>query len=564
MAPRTLKTLITVEKARMYQMHSHMVILLFSLFTASSVIAQPAEPTRVTALKPVKTDSPRDTMRSFYDAMNDYRRGVETGNESLQSRIDDAVRTLNLEETPALLREERGREAAIFLKETIDRVIVLNYELIPAEGTAEAPLLRWRLRDTEIAIARIDQGERAGEFLFSADTVRRAESFYKKVKELPYVDGSGMGSGFREPFLEKHLPEWSKARFAFLARWQWIGLGFALLLGLMIRTIVRFSLDISLKVITKTPLSRHESIVRAFRGPSGFLAAVGFWFLSLKILQFDGNTLGFFIAALKIAFSLSMVWLAYRLTEALTGYLMGFAEKTESSLDDMLVPLLQRTLKILVVILGVLMTIQNLGINVFSLLAGLGIGGLAVALAAKDAVANFFGSLMILFDRPFQVGDWIIVGVAEGTVEEIGFRSTRLRTFYNSVISIPNSELMNAKVDNMGRRQYRRLRTTLGLTYDTPPAKLKAFVDGIKEIILKHPQTRKDYFHVVFNDYGPSSLDVMLYMFFEVPDWTEELLAREQVLTEILTLAESIGVSFAFPTQTLHIESMPTDGSSRQ
>jgi MscS family membrane protein len=171
---------------------------------------------------------------------------------------------------------------------------------------------------------------------------------------------------------------------------------------------------------------------------------------------------------------------------------------------------------------------------------------------------------MILFDRPFQVGDWIIVGVAEGTVEEIGFRSTRLRTFYNSVISIPNSELMNAKVDNMGRRQYRRLRTTLRLTYDTPPAKLKAFVDGIKEIILKHPQTRKDYFHVVFNDYGPSSLDVMLYMFFEVPDWTEELLAREQVLTDILTLAESIGVSFAFPTQTLHIESMPTAGSSRQ
>lgn len=547
----------------MFKMYSKFAILFLICFATSPIVAQPTEPLRVTALRPVKTDSPRDTMRSFYEAMNDYRRGVETGNESLQLRIDDAVRTLNLEETPALLREERGREAAIFLKETIDRVIVLNYDLIPAEGTTEAPLLRWRLRDTEIVIARVDQGERAGEFLFSPDTVRRAESFFMRVKHLPYVDGSGMGAGYREPFLEKHLPEWSKTRLAFLARWQWIGLGIAILLGLMIRTIVRFSLDVSLKFIEKTSLRQHESIIRAFRGPSGYLAAVGFWFLSLKILQFDGNTLGFFIAALKIAFSLSMVWLVYRLTEVLTDYLMGFAEKTESTLDDMLVPLLQRTLKILVVILGVLMTIQNLGINVFSLLAGLGIGGLAVALAAKDAVANFFGSLMILFDRPFQVGDWIIVGAAEGTVEEIGFRSTRLRTFYNSVITIPNSELMNAQVDNMGRRKYRRLRTTLGLTYDTPPAKLKEFVDGIKEIILKHPQTRKDYFHVVFHDYGPSSLDIMLYMFFEVPDWTEELLAREQVLTEILKLAESIGVSFAFPTQTIHIESMPATGNSR-
>lgn len=531
------------------------------LFCAANLLASPDEPERITALKPVKTDSPRDTMRSFYEAMNDYRRGVETGNETLQARLDDAVRTMNLEEIPALLREEKGREAAIYLKETIDRVIVLDYERIPVEGTPEAPLLRWRLRDTEIVISRINEGERAGEYLFSSDTVRRAESFYHKVKHLPYLKGSGMGSGFREPFLEKHLPEWSKPRFAFLARWQWIGLALAILLGLFIRTLVRFALDIFLKAAKKTRLARHKDIIEAFRGPSGLIAAVAFWFLCLKILQFDGNALGIFVAALKIILSLSIIWLAYRLTEALTNYLMGFAEKTESTLDDMLVPLLQRTLKILVVILGVLMTIQNLGINVFSLLAGLGIGGLAVALAAKDAVANFFGSLMILFDRPFQVGDWIIVGDAEGTVEEIGFRSTRIRTFYNSVISIPNSELMNAKIDNMGRRQYRRLRTTLGLTYDTPPEKLKAFVDGVKKIILDHPQTRKDYFHVVFNDYGPSSLDIMLYMFFEVPNWTQELLAREEILTQILQLASDIGVDFAFPTRTIHVESLPTSGS---
>jgi MscS family membrane protein len=241
----------------------------------------------------------------------------------------------------------------------------------------------------------------------------------------------------------------------------------------------------------------------------------------------------------------------------LSEYFVMAASKTDSTLDDQLVPLINKTMKIFVVIFGVLIIVQNLGVNVVSILAGLGIGGFAVAFAAKDMVANFFGSLMILFDSPFQVGDWIVIGGSEGTVEEIGFRSTKIRTFYNSVISVPNAELAVKEVDNMGRREFRRVREVLGITYDTPPEKVEAFLEGIKNIIKSNPYTRKDFFHVYFNGYGDSSLNILLYFFLKVPDWSNELAEKQNVLISVLRLAKELDISFAFPTQTIHIETTP-------
>jgi MscS family membrane protein len=168
-------------------------------------------------------------------------------------------------------------------------------------------------------------------------------------------------------------------------------------------------------------------------------------------------------------------------------------------------------------------------------------------------VSNLFGSLTVLTDRPFQVGDWVVVGDVEGTVEEVGFRSTRIRTFYDSLISLPNSNLIKASVDNLGDRTYRRWSTTLALTYDTPPEKIDAFCEGVRELIRRHPYTRKDYFHVYFNNFGDASLNIMLYMFFKAPDWATELRERHRLGVDILRLAAELGVEFAFPTQTVYL-----------
>ncbi len=233
------------------------------------------------------------------------------------------------------------------------------------------------------------------------------------------------------------------------------------------------------------------------------------------------------------------------------------AERTESTLDDQLVPLVRKILKTFVVIVGAIFILDNLEFDITGLIAGISIGGLAFALAAQDTIKNFFGSLMIFVDRPFQVGDWITSGDVDGTVEEVGFRSTRIRTFRNSLMYIPNGVITNQTIDNHGLRKYRRFFTHISLTYDTPPDLIQTFVDGLKKIVDLHPKTRKDFYEIHFNEMGASSLNVMFYIFFDVPTWSEELHARHEVLLSVVELAEELGVNFAFPTQTLHVETFP-------
>ena len=223
-----------------------------------------------------------------------------------------------------------------------------------------------------------------------------------------------------------------------------------------------------------------------------------------------------------------------------------------------MVPLLRKSLNTFVVIIGTLFVLRyGLQIDIVPLLTGLSIGGLAFALAAQDTIKNFFGSLMIFIDKPFQIGDWITSGDIDGTVEEVGFRSTRIRTFRNSLTYVPNGKVADAVIDNHGLRKFRRFSTQLAITYDTPPQLISLFVEGLRKIVEEHPYIKKDNYHVYLNDLGAFSINVMFYVFFEVPTWGDELRVRQEVLLKIIQLAESIGVRFAFPTQTLHMETFP-------
>jgi MscS family membrane protein len=504
------------------------------------------------ALKPVETDSPRETMQTFLKAMVDYKKGLAADDPALKARIDDATRCLDLESFPLLSREERGRESAILLKEVMDRVIIVDYAKIPDTRDEES----WTLKDTEITIARKVGGEHDGEYLFTYNTVKQAHTWYQKVKHLPDL-GATSGAGYREPWIERNVPDWAKASTVVFPNWQWIGIFLAILLGLVIKTIVTWIVHGLKKVTARSKTQWDDLIIDSVERPAGLIAASIFWYFAVHALRFEGGALTVMTMLVQVVLSFAVIWAVYRLVDVVTAWLKIVTGKTETTLDDQLVPLVRRALRIFTVIFGVLVTIQNLGVNVLSLLAGLGLGGLAFALAARDTCANFFGSIMIILDRPFQVGDWVIVGSVEGSVEEIGFRSTRVRTFYNSLISVPNSVMANANIDNMGAREYRRIKTFFGLTYDTPPEKMEAFIEGVKNIVKANPYTRKDYFHVVFNSYGPDYLEVMLYCFLKVPDWATELVERQNIYLEIYRLASELGVEFAFPTRTLNIEQFP-------
>jgi MscS family membrane protein len=279
--------------------------------------------------------------------------------------------------------------------------------------------------------------------------------------------------------------------------------------------------------------------------------------LLVPVLQLPVGSARYIDPLLRALLPLFGIIVFYKMADILALYLQKLASKTESTLDDQLVPLFRKTLKTFIVVIGALFILENLNVPILPLLTGLSIGGLAFALAAQDTIKNFFGSLMIFIDKPFQIGDWITSGPIDGTVEEVGFRSTRVRTFRNSVVYVPNGSLADSTIDNHGLRKYRRFYTQIAITYDTPADLIELFTEGLKKIVEKHPKTWKDFYEVHFNDMASSSLNIMFYVFFDVPTWSQELRARHEVLLEIVRLAEKLGINFAFPTQTLHIENMP-------
>ena len=494
-------------------------------------------------------------------AMETYRAGIEDDDEEKQKAIDRAVKTLDLSHVTTLLKTETGRNAAIFLKEVIDRVIEIDYDYVPPGSKAPEIDGYWRLKNTEIVIRRITEGPRQGEFLFSSETVDEAKYFFDLVRDYPYVVSPG-GAGYKDAFLESAIPSYLKGDFFGFPKWQAVGIFLAIFLGFVFKYITERLLKLAKKVATISSFEWDDRLLEAIEGPLSYCVASGVWFASLYLLRLEGIALEILSVVVQVIFSISVIWTFYRMAGVLSHYVAILSKKTDFLIDDQLVPLVSRALKTFILIFGILIALQNLGINVMSVIAGLGLGGLAFALAAKDTAANLFGSLMIFWDRPFKLGDWVKFGGVEGTVEEVGFRSTRVRTFYDSQITVPNATVANASIDNLGRRTYRRVKTVIGVTYDTGPETLEVFLEGIKEIIKANKFTRKDYFHVVFNNYGPSSLDILLYFFLQVPDWSQELVQKQNIFMEIKRLAEKLGVSFAFPSQSIYVESTPEQGSA--
>jgi MscS family membrane protein len=251
-----------------------------------------------------------------------------------------------------------------------------------------------------------------------------------------------------------------------------------------------------------------------------------------------------------------IVWFLWRLIDGVSTYALAKAKNTDSSLDDQLIPFVSKTIKLFLIVTGVLVVAQNMGYSISGLIASLGIGGIAVAMAAKDTIANLFGSIMLLVDRPFMVGDWIKTSKFEGVVEEIGFRSTRIRTFAQTLVNVPNSMLANMVIDNIDARSKRRIKMRIGITYATSTEKMQQAVAGIEKILKDHPGVDQDFSLVKFDNFDDSALSIFLYYFSKDKNWTVYLQVRQEVNLQIMQLLESLELEFAFPSQSLYIEQM--------
>lgn len=345
-----------------------------------------------------------------------------------------------------------------------------------------------------------------------------------------------------------------------IPNWKWMGLAVALCASFLLYHFLRWLLGGLRERIARRSDAvsfRAQLLREPLHGPLALFGGTIFALGALQFLVLPEGAHKVFLTILQILAGWSAIRLAYLAVNAGSVIFELRAKNTPTPLDDQLAPLISKTAKVLVVILGTLLILQNVGVNVVSILAGLGLGGLALALAAQDTAANLFGSITILFDRPFQIGDLIRVGDSEGTVEEIGLRSTRLRTAPRTVITVPNSIMAKEKIENLGVRPSRRIRHLIGVTYDTPAAKLSGFMDHIRYVILQHPLTLKEDVSVYFNSYGDSSLNILVNFYVGTKDWAEEQRVQQEILFQIMQIAEHNNVAFAFPTRTLHVVNAP-------
>lgn len=387
------------------------------------------------------------------------------------------------------------------------------------------------------------------QWLYSRRTVQAIPAIHKEI--YPY------GAD-----LLVHLVPASIGNKSFLGLkvWQYVGILLLLLGAFVLYYVVDKLLSWVLKRIVKlisAQLDMSMKDVHPVAKPLSWLLVTLVIAKFVPILQFDIALSQYVTSGLRILSSLFGIMVAYRLIELAAKIAALMASRTDTTMDDQLIPLLTRIVKIIVVTFGLIFILQNLGVNVTALLAGVSIGGLALALAAQDTVKNFIGSLSIFLDRPFQIGDYIESGSMAGVVEEVGVRSTRLRELGGSLVSIPNGTLVNMTITNHGLRSHRRLSTSLTVTYATSRAQMEAFVDAVREIVESRPDVTPGKTVVQFNQMSSSSLDVVLTTIFTKPDYDLYMIACQEIYLGIMDKAQEMGVEFAFPSTSLYVEQMP-------
>ena len=347
---------------------------------------------------------------------------------------------------------------------------------------------------------------------------------------------------------------------------SYIIFGSILLLGLLLKSLISSYLrKIIYKLVgDKTNSDGKSEFDNLLKKPLNYFLLIIIFYLSFNQLNFpeswnlvSSNEIGLKMILEKgvsLLILITVFWTLLRVVDYIGDRLKFKAKKTESKVDDQLIPFAIEIGKVLVVIFGALILLSNVfNVDITALAAGLGVGGVAIALASKESLENLLGSFTIFFDKPFQVGDIITVGSITGVVEKVGFRSTRVRTFDKSLVTIPNKNLINSELDNLSLKPVRKVHIDVGLTYNTSVDQIKKIVKDIQDLVDKHPNTNQDGLVRFFN-FGASSLDIMVVYFVNSPDWNLLVDTKQEINYKIIEIVKKHGSDFAFPSTSLYFE----------
>jgi MscS family membrane protein len=557
-------------------------------------------------LKPVDTASPRSTLEGFLDSINRaYQLVLETDAALLarppkmtkaeakeaeivaQNLLQRAIRTLDLSKVPKAVREGVGAETALQLKEIMDRMQLPPVDTVPdarmlpaARSQAGDGVLRWRYPNTEIEIVEITEGEQKGQFLFSAATVERVSDYYAQVRELPYRGGvklinwrsPGKSEDFYDYFIStpgymvprihflgklvENLPEGFKTVRGGQTYWQWLGL-------LLVSLLVVLSAWATYRVIRRW--------AKQLGPPAGGwlmilvpIAMALVVHLAADFIDHDLNITGDILVGLLTASKAIIVamqaWAVFYLSKAIAETVIASPRMKEQSSEAALLRIGAGVLGALLAAWLVIAGLRSLGADLIPLLAGLGVGGLALALAAQTTIANFIGGLILFINKPVRVGEFCRYGTDPspgwlriGTVEEINWLSTRIRGIDRTVTNIPNAEFSKMHIVNLTQRDRRLFRTTLGLRYETTPEQMRYVLARLRELLLGHPMVSPDPARVRFIGYGAFSLDVEIFAYIRSIDNNIFLGVQEDLLLRIADIVQEAGTGFAFPSQTNYL-----------
>jgi len=348
------------------------------------------------------------------------------------------------------------------------------------------------------------------------------------------------------------LPEWLR-QYAF---WRYLlVLALAYIVIMMTRLIDRFLTGMMENLKDSEERIRLHLVIRSTIWPIRLLMATIIVYTVKEILPLPVLADRIAEGAIGLLTTLSVVIFCYRLVDVAVHELSRFARKEDNSLDEIFVRMVRIITRVLVIVVGAVYILRALsGKPMSTLIAGLGIGGLAVALAAQDTLKNFFGSIMIMLDKPFNVGQRVIAQGIDGTVEDIGFRSTRIRTLTGHLVTIPNEKMAGSNIENIGQRPSIRRLANITITYDTPLEKVEKALSIIKEILDNHEGLHPDFPpRVCFNEFNDASLNILMIYWYHPPNYWDFLAFNEQVNLQIMRAFEAEGIEFAFPTTTTYL-----------
>ncbi|MEW4529995.1 mechanosensitive ion channel family protein [Maioricimonas sp. JC845] len=518
------------------------------------------------------TSSPRGTLTRFLNSCNEFYEAVQKerffhrANPELVPLADRVVSCLDTSQLPEYARDYFAAEAAVCLKEVLDRIPLPLPEEIPGveslEGTAGAePFTRWQVPGTQITISRMQDGPRRGEFLFSAETVSQAPQFYERFLSRPYrTEGREVSEGFYEWWLSSPahplvaewvaaLPDWSRRRILGAAIWQWFGL--LLMIPLALATMA---------LVSRIGRSRGEQTrgrgllrywltllfpIVAMLIPLGFKYFVG-TYLSLRG---DAHYVTNFCA--DLIFLLAVMALILGGSSRVAETTIALRRSPSSGLDANVIRIICRVLGIVAAAVVFLEGGRYLGFPITTLIASAGIGGLALALSAQNVIKGMFGTLTILLDRPYRVGDRIIACGHDGIVEEIGLRTTRIRAFLTDhLVSLPNSEMAETQIENIGRRKHIRRMTDLHIPLDTPRENVASAVAIIRAALENHEGLDPEFPpRVYFNEFNPDSFNIRIICWYSPPQLWDYYAFCEKINMEIFAAFEDQGVQFSLPVR---------------